>query len=375
MPFVDDYMEDAPLQLIQSDLQESVEASYSRESSIALGFAGGAGPTVVNLHEEEDLIINEQFNMPPALLEADMGLGAGLFDDELAPSSSKKRYRPLRSSTGTFSETPAKSTPAAKTPRSTKSVGKSSATPKSAKNSAGPKSASRSTGRKRKAEEIEDEAEETSPEAEAEVEATPAAKRGRAGRPARTAGKAASARLSLKAAKKPTRGRPKGPAVSNASYVYILSQPSTEKKEKATAKPKNKGGRPKKDTSVNGVASEEVYEVEAIRDSGIDDKTKAHKFLVKWKGYPESENTWEPRSNLEGAGELVREFEKSQKKTKAANAAVKVSAPKKEKAEKPAPEKKAAPAKGSGKAKAVKKVAPAKKPVGRPGRRGRSAKT
>ncbi|KAK4681052.1 hypothetical protein QC764_104010 [Podospora pseudoanserina] len=354
MPFVDDYMEDAPLQLIQSDLQESVEASYSRESSIALDFAGGAGPTVVNLHEEEDLIINEQFNMPPALPEADMGLGAGLFDDKLAPSSSKKRGRPLRSSTGTSSETPAKSTPAAKTPRSTKSVGKSSATPKSAKNSAGPKSASRSTGRKRKAEEIETEAEETSPEAEVEVEATPAAKRGRAGRPARTAGKAASARLSLKAAKKPTRGRPKGPT--------------------ATAKPKNKGGRPKKDTSVNGVASEEVYEVEAIRDSGIDDKTKAHKFLVKWKGYPESENTWEPRSNLKGAEELVREFEKSQKKTKAADAAVKVSAPKKEKAEKPAAEKKAAPAKGRGNAKAVKKVAPAKKPVGRPGRRGRSAK-
>ncbi|KAK4647746.1 uncharacterized protein QC761_104010 [Podospora bellae-mahoneyi] len=350
MPFVDNYMEDAPLQLIQSDLQESVEASYSRQSSVALDFAGGAGPTVVNLHEEEDLIINEQFNMPPALPEADMGLGASLFDDELAPSSSKKRGRPLRSSTGTSSETPAKSTPAAKTPRSTRSVGKSSATPKSARNSAGPKSASRSTGRKRKAEEIE----ETSPEAEAEVEATPAAKRGRAGRPARTAGKAASARLSLEAAKKPIRGRPKGPA--------------------AIAKPKNKGGRPKKDTSVNGVASEEVYEVEAIRDSGIDDKTKAHKFLVKWKGYPESENTWEPRSNLMGAEELVREFEKSQKKTKAADAAVKVSAPKKEKSEKPAAEKKAAPAKGRGKAKAVKKVAPAKKPVGRPGRRGRSAK-
>ncbi|KAK4658722.1 hypothetical protein QC762_104010 [Podospora pseudocomata] len=344
MSFVDDYMEDAPLQLIQSDLQESVEVSYSRESSIALDFAGGAGPTVVNLHEEEDLIINEQFTMPPALPEADMGLGAGLFDDKLAPSPSKKRGRPLRSSTGTSSETPAKSTPAAKTPRSTQSVGKSSATPKSAKNSAGPKSASHSTGRKRKAEEIETEAE-TSPEAEAEVETTPAVKRGRAGRPARTAGKAASARLSLKAAKEPTRGRPKGPA--------------------ATTKPKNKGGRPKKDTS--GVASEEVYEVEAIRDSRIDDKTKAHKFLVKWKGYPENENTWEPRSNLKGAEELVREFEKSQKKTKAADAAVKVSAPKKEKAEKPAAEKKVAPAKGRGKAKAVKKVAPAKKPVGRPG--------
>ncbi|KAK0669318.1 hypothetical protein QBC41DRAFT_364796 [Cercophora samala] len=363
MPFVDDYMEDPPLQLIQSDLQESVEASYSRESSVALDFSGGAGPTVVNLHEEEELIINEQFNMPPALPEADMGMDAALFNDEPVPSSVKKRGRPSRSSTAASSETPAKSTPAAKTPRSTKSVGKSTATPKSAKNSAGPKSASRSTGRKRKAEEIEPEAEEESEEkSEAEVEATPATKRGRAGRPARTAGKAASARLSLKAANKPTRGRPKGSATS------------TEKKEKAAAKPKNKGGRPKKDTSANGAAAGEVYEVEAIRDSGIDDKTKAHKFLVKWKGYPESENTWEPKSNLKGAEELVREFEKSQKKTKAADAAAKVSAPKKEKAEKPAAEKKAAPAKGRGKAKAVKKVAPAKKPVGRPGRRGRSAK-
>ncbi|KAK4194427.1 hypothetical protein QBC40DRAFT_290780 [Triangularia verruculosa] len=357
MPFVEDFMdiEEAPLQLIQSDLQESVEASYSRESSVSLSLGvTDSGPTVVNLHEEEELEINEQFNMAP-IPEADMGISHPLFnEDEPAPSSSKKRGRPSRSASGT----PAKSTPAAKTPRSSKSVGKSSATPKTAKSSSAPKSASRSSGSKRKAEEIEPE-QETEEAEEQESEATPAAKRGRVGRPARTAGKAASARLALKAAKKPGRGRPKG------------STTSTDKKEKAATKPKNKGGRPRKDTSTNGTTEEE-YEVEAIRDSGIDDKTKAHRFLVKWEGYPESENTWEPKANLKGAEELVREFEKSQKKTKAADAAAKASAPKKR--DKPAAEKKAPATKGRGKAKAVKKVAPAKKPVGRPGRRGRSAK-
>ena len=32
-------------------------------------------------------------------------------------------------------------------------------------------------------------------------------------------------------------------------------------------------------------------------------------YLVKWKGYPHSESTWEKRSSLESAQEVLREYE------------------------------------------------------------------
>lgn len=33
-------------------------------------------------------------------------------------------------------------------------------------------------------------------------------------------------------------------------------------------------------------------------------------YLIKWKGYPESENTWEPESNLRGCDQIVARFER-----------------------------------------------------------------
>lgn len=38
----------------------------------------------------------------------------------------------------------------------------------------------------------------------------------------------------------------------------------------------------------------EEYDVEALRDHRFVSKTGAYEFLVKWVGYDESENTWEP---------------------------------------------------------------------------------
>ena len=54
--------------------------------------------------------------------------------------------------------------------------------------------------------------------------------------------------------------------------------------------------------------SSDVFEVEAIvaersTDSGVE-------YLVKWKGYESSENTWEPKENLEEARKVLREFER-----------------------------------------------------------------
>ena len=53
----------------------------------------------------------------------------------------------------------------------------------------------------------------------------------------------------------------------------------------------------------------EEYEVDTIVDSRIY-KGKLQ-YLVHWKGYDESERTWEPVSNLKNSPEIVEQFHKS----------------------------------------------------------------
>jgi len=55
----------------------------------------------------------------------------------------------------------------------------------------------------------------------------------------------------------------------------------------------------------------EEFEVEEIVDVKMRHRKK--QYLVKWKGYPEYENTWEPLRNLPNAREAIREFEQKQK--------------------------------------------------------------
>lgn len=78
----------------------------------------------------------------------------------------------------------------------------------------------------------------------------------------------------------------------------------------------------------------------------MDKKTKQNLYLVKWKGYSEDDNTWEPKTNLAGSAELIKAFEAKQKteeKTATKKAPAKKAAPKKaaKAAKKPAPVKKA----------------------------------
>ena len=51
---------------------------------------------------------------------------------------------------------------------------------------------------------------------------------------------------------------------------------------------------------------EELYEVEKIL------RQRGQRYLVKWKGYPDSENTWEPQRNFVNSQKLLRQFQGKQ---------------------------------------------------------------
>ena len=55
---------------------------------------------------------------------------------------------------------------------------------------------------------------------------------------------------------------------------------------------------------------EERYEVAAIVDHRYNKRTRNFSYRVRWKGYPPSEDSWEPEEHLSGAQDIIKEYNK-----------------------------------------------------------------
>ncbi|EWG50347.1 hypothetical protein FVEG_09592 [Fusarium verticillioides 7600] len=91
------------------------------------------------------------------------------------------------------------------------------------------------------------------------------------------------------------RGRGRPPAMTRVTKAETASERSPPARKKAT---------PSESTT--------EWEVEKIIDSQVDADTKVLYYQVKWKGFGNKENTWEPKKNLSKCAKLIKDFEKDQ---------------------------------------------------------------
>lgn len=104
-------------------------------------------------------------------------------------------------------------------------------------------------------------------------------------------------RKSTDSSASPSKKKTKSPKKTFATSSPSRSPP---KKSKASSSSKKKS---KKSSNQN---DDDEFIVEAILDRRL--SNGGHEYLVKWKGYPKSESTWEPLDNLMNVLDLVQQF-------------------------------------------------------------------
>lgn len=99
-----------------------------------------------------------------------------------------------------------------------------------------------------------------------------------------------------------------GPSTSGMQQIVVKKDPQPNKNDNSDdeADIQNTDKRMSHDSDDESAASGE-YCVEAIRAKRRNTKTGADEYYIKWKGYPEGENTWEPLENLK-CPKLMQEF-------------------------------------------------------------------
>ncbi|XP_046995278.1 heterochromatin protein 1-like isoform X1 [Schistocerca americana] len=105
------------------------------------------------------------------------------------------------------------------------------------------------------------------------------------------------------------------------SEEKAVEEPTVKEENVKTGRTKAKGkkeGTVSSEETENGVNPDETsYEVEKIME--VHHKRNGKKeYLIHWRGYPHSQDTWEPEENLD-CEELIREFEERVKKAKNLN--------------------------------------------------------
>ncbi|KAF4450760.1 Testis-specific chromodomain protein Y 1 [Fusarium austroafricanum] len=128
----------------------------------------------------------------------------------------------------------------------------------------------------------------------------------RRGRPP-TKSKAASLSKSISS---PISGEDEDAMTASAPVKKRRGRPPAKRKTATRESVARRGpGRPPSKGKVTRRESTTEWEVEKVLKSKVDTVSKEHLYLIKWKGFGNKENTWEPKKNLGNCKRLIEDYE------------------------------------------------------------------